>query len=210
VPKARLRASSTRYGTASRSMRVRKRSAAAPTRRDARTRAPRAPRERCQRALRVRAELACRRAFPIHDVKQRSLLRSRGALLRPGWFFTFAPAPNEGWAERRQARYVVSHAYRGGARPTAAGRSPLGAPPWRFWAGVRASISGISSGSVQRAPRSQVVMPGGRGPGPPEPDGYEPSAAGRHSCAPPSGSSLEDAPHERGWRVCIMDAGSSP
>ena len=50
-----------------------------------------------------------------------------------------------------------------------AGRSPLGAPPWRFSAGGRASISGIASGSVQRAPRSQVVMPGGRCPGPPEP-----------------------------------------
>ena len=42
------------------------------------------------------------------------------------------------------------------------------APPWRFSAGGRASISGIASGSVQRAPRSQVVMPGGRCPGPPE------------------------------------------
>src|SRR4030081_1094137 len=50
-----------------------------------------------------------------------------------------------------------------------AGRSPLGAPPWRFSAGGRAPISGIASGSVQRAPRSQVVMPGGRCPGPPEP-----------------------------------------
>ena len=49
-----------------------------------------------------------------------------------------------------------------------AGRSPLGAPPWRFSAGGRASISGIASGSVQRAPRSQVVMPGGRCPGPPD------------------------------------------
>ena len=50
-----------------------------------------------------------------------------------------------------------------------AGRSPLGAPPWRFSAGGRASISGIASESVQRAPRSQVLMPGGRCPGPPEP-----------------------------------------
>ena len=38
----------------------------------------------------------------------------------------------------------------------------------------RASFSGIASGSVQRAPRSQVVMPGGRGPGPPGAVGYEP------------------------------------
>jgi len=54
------------------------------------------------------------------------------------------------------------------------GRAPLGAPPWRFWAGARASISGISSGSVQRAPRGQVIVPGGRGPGPPGADDYEP------------------------------------
>ena len=34
-------------------------------------------------------------------------------------------------------------------------RPPLGAPPWRFWAGGRASVSGIASGEcVQRAPRS--------------------------------------------------------
>jgi hypothetical protein len=32
----------------------------------------------------------------------------------------------------------------------------------------------LPSGSVQRAPRSQVVVPGGRGPGPPEANGYEP------------------------------------
>jgi hypothetical protein len=34
---------------------------------------------------------------------------------------------------------------------------------------------------VQRTPRSQVVVPGGRGPGPPEASGYKPPAAGRHS-----------------------------
>ena len=74
-----------------------------------------------------------------------------------------------------------------------AGRSPLGAPPWRFSAGGRASISGIASGSVQRAPRSQVVVPGGRCPGPPEP---AVTSRGRRTPlpAPPSGSSPEDAP----------------
>ena len=90
--------------------------------------------------------------------------------------FPFAPDPEEGWAERRQAHYLCcrvcetrrSARVRRGASHDA-GRSPLGAPPWRFSAGGRASISGISSGSVQRAPRSQVVMPGGRCPGPPEP-----------------------------------------
>ena len=63
----------------------------------------------------------------------------------------------EGWAERRQAHYLCcrvcetrrSARVRRGA-PHDAGRSPLGAPPWRFSAGGRASISGISSGSVQR------------------------------------------------------------
>src|SRR5947209_3282713 len=55
-----------------------------------------------------------------------------------------------------------------------AGRSPLGAPPWRFWAPGAALPSPSApavlqrragaSGSVQRAPRTQVVVPGGRGP----------------------------------------------
>jgi hypothetical protein len=36
---------------------------------------------------------------------------------------------------RRLARRLASHD---------AGRSPLGAPPWRFWAGGRASVSGIT------------------------------------------------------------------
>ena len=65
-----------------------------------------------------------------------------------------------------------------------AGRSPLGAPPWRFWASgprfrlLRAPAAlqrrAAAFGSVQRAPRSQVVVPGGRLPGPPEANGYEP------------------------------------
>src|SRR3982075_751417 len=82
--------------------------------------------------------------------------------------------------------------------PSAEGGAPLGAPPWRFWAGGRASISGISSGSVQRAPRSQVVVPGGRDPGP---LGTTVASRSRETPlpAPPSGSPLEDAPHERGY-----------
>src|SRR6516165_3016066 len=97
--------------------------------------------------------------------------------------------PNRGWAERRETfgcvrgtRWAYHDAIRQAlARRLAshnAGRSPLGAPPWRFWAsGPRfrllrrpPSYNGgqLPSGSVQRAPRSQVVVPGGRGPGPPE------------------------------------------
>ena len=46
--------------------------------------------------------LARRLSFS-HDVKQRSVLRSRGALLRPGWSLSIRARPEEGWAERRQA-----------------------------------------------------------------------------------------------------------
>jgi hypothetical protein len=71
--------------------------------------------------------------------------------------FLSRPPLREGWAERRQAHYLCcrvcetrrSALVRRGASHDA-GRSPLGAPPWRFLAGGRASISGISSGSVQR------------------------------------------------------------
>ena len=89
--------------------------------------------------------------------------------------YPFAPDPKRGGrsADRRTCLVVAfarrdrSARVRRGASHDA-GRSPLGAPPWRFSAGGRASISGISSGSVQRAPRSQVVVPGGRCPGQPE------------------------------------------
>jgi hypothetical protein len=85
--------------------------------------------------------------------------------------YSFAPDPKRGGrsADRRTISFVAfarrdrSAQVRRGASHDA-GRAPLGAPPWRFSAGGRASISAISCGSVQRAPRSQVVVPGGRGP----------------------------------------------
>src|SRR5262245_46849452 len=124
------------------------------------------------------------RNFPIHNVKQHSLLRSRGALLRPGFacLFSIRPMRGERSAERRSISVVAPFGARRAvpteARRASGGtRSPLGAPPWRFSVGGRASISGISSGSVQRAPRSQVVVPGGRGPEPPGANGYEPQDA---------------------------------
>src|SRR5262249_309180 len=65
---------------------------------------------------------------------------------------------------RRLARRLASHD---------AGRSPLGAPPWRFWVpGARFSHRHLRR--LQRAPRTQVVMPGGRGPEPPGANGYKP------------------------------------
>src|SRR6476661_9643003 len=115
-----------------------------------------------------------------YDVKQRSRLRSRGAFLRPGFLLSLRVPPRTrgGRSADRRTCSVVALVRRDASHD--AGRSPLDAPPWRFLAGGRASISGIASGSVQRAPRSQVVMPGGRCPGPPE-SAVTSAAAGRHS-----------------------------
>jgi len=100
---------------------------------------------------------------------------------------------------RRLARRLASHD---------AGRSPLGAPPLRFWAPGAALPApsapavlqrrAVAFGSVQRAPRTQVVVPGGRGPGPP---GGAVTGRRRRTprLAPYSGSSLEHALNERGW-----------
>src|SRR5262245_24221788 len=130
--------------------------------------------------------------------------RSRDAFCARGWHPSFTPPESRGGrsAEKRSgAAAPVGYAItrrtrrlRGALRPIArqdareraydAGRSPLGAPPWRFWAsGPRFRLLGrpppynggqLPCGSVQRAPRSQVVVPGGRGPGPPGASGYEP------------------------------------
>jgi hypothetical protein len=63
-----------------------------------------------------------------------------------------------------------------------AGRSPLGAPPWRFWAPGAALLSpAFAPDRLQRAPRTQVVVPGGRGPCLPRRAVTEPPAAGRHA-----------------------------
>jgi hypothetical protein len=100
---------------------------------------------------------------------------------------------------RRLARRLASHD---------AGRSPLGAPPWRFWAsGPRFRLLGrppsynggqVPCGSVQRAPRTQVVVPGGRGSRTSR--GERLRAARRRTPlpAPPSGSPPETPLNERG------------
>jgi len=111
-------------------------------------------------------------------------------------FATLLHSPRiEGWAERRetfgcsaehpwglhmtrQARRLrgalrpmtrdarLSALHRGGFSPGAALPSPL--------APAVLQRRAVAFGSVQRAPRSQVVVPGGRGPGPPEASGYKP------------------------------------
>ena len=71
--------------------------------------------------------------YSYSPVKQRSLLRSRGALLRPGFAFPLFHPPHEGRAERRKAQIFCCRAVgrdwpclaRRGARP--AGRARLSA-----------------------------------------------------------------------------------
>ena len=92
--------------------------------------------------------------------------RSRGACLRPGFATLASPTRIEGWAERRETfGCSAEHPWglhmtrqarrlRGALRPIArqdareraydAGRSPLGAPPWRFFTRGRASVSGMT------------------------------------------------------------------
>ena len=100
--------------------------------------------------LRMRtAELAARRrTVRGHSnlTMSNSPSRSRGACLRPG-FATLLHSPRiEGWAERRETfgcsakhpwgLHVTRQARRLARRLAShnAGRSPLSAPPWRFWA----------------------------------------------------------------------------
>jgi hypothetical protein len=134
------------------------------------------------------------RSFPSHDVKQplsfpRRRLGARGLQL----CFTH-PERGVGGAPRNVrvlsgtpvGRIMTRYARRLARRLAShnAGRSPLGAPPWRFWAPGAALASpwapavlqrrALAFRPVQRAPRTQVVVPGGRGPEPPEASGYEP------------------------------------
>src|SRR6476620_10406627 len=91
-----------------------------------------------------------------------------------------------------------------------AGRSPLGAPPWRFWAPGAALLSpALAPDRLQRAPRTQVVVPGGRGPEPPEASGYGAPHHRTPRLAPHSGSSLEHALNERGCESYTLSSISS-
>jgi hypothetical protein len=133
--------------------------------------------------------------------------RSRGALLRPGFAFCFAHPQSRGGRSAESGHAVTRHVRRLARRLASrdAGRSPLGAPPWRFWAPRAALLSpntrlrrsfGRHPDRSQRAPRSQVIVPGGRGPCLPR-QRLQAAAAGRHSPLPLK---------ERGCESCSMDA----
>src|SRR5262249_52538733 len=98
----------------------------------------------------------------------------------------------------RDARLSALH--RGGFGPRGLGAA-LPSP----WAPAVLQRRAVAFGSVQRAPRSQVVVPGGRGPGPPGANGYKPPP---QDATPRSAfrMSPETPLEERGWESCGMNA----
>ena len=151
------------------------------------------PISRCQTAYLVPATHLCARGLQLRFTHPESR-GGRSAEKRSG---AAAPVGRAHYAARQAlARRLASQD---------AGRSPLGAPPWRFWAsGPRFShrhppllTLRRASDRAQRAPRSQVVVPGGRGPEPPGASGYKPPP---QDATPRSafGMCPDDALNERG------------
>ncbi len=167
--------------------------------------------------LRMRtAELAARRRTVFGNSRltmSNSHSRSRGAFLRPSFASLLHSPRIEGWAERRETfgcsaehpwgtpscvKDARERAYDAACQALArrlashdAGRSPLGAPPWRFWA-PGAALPSPSAPAVlhRRAGALRIRAASSSHPGrsawragslPPEASGYEPPAAGRHS-----------------------------
>ena len=127
-----------------------------------------------------------------HDLKQHTLPRSRGAFPAPGvcTFASLTPNRGVGGAPRdvrvlggTPVRYAITRRtrrLRGAFRPMTRDARLSALHRGGFGPRGRASVSGMTR-IRRRAPRSQVVVPGGRLPGPPGADGYEPPAAGRHA-----------------------------
>ena len=100
------------------------------------------------------------RRNPIHLSNSPSQRSACPLIARAGAAFLFFPSPQTGSGAPRRRKLGracearPNHAVEAWCAPCEV-RPPLGAPPWRFWAGGRASVSGIASGEcVQRAPRS--------------------------------------------------------
>ena len=80
----------------------------------------------------------------------------------------------------------------------AEGGAPLGAPPWRFSAsGPRFRLRHFLRSTCSELLAARVVVPGGRFPNLPR-LAVTSRSRGTPRLAPPSGSSLENAPHEPG------------
>jgi hypothetical protein len=134
--------------------------------------------------------------------------RSRARFLRPGFALPLHSPRFMGWAERRESSGAceapVGPALSGQARHLArrlaspyGGRSPPGAPPWRFLA----PVPRFPHRHSRRIGHSELLAPGRsarwRPPGPP---GAAVMSRYRRTplLAPHSGSSREHAPNERG------------
>jgi hypothetical protein len=141
----------------------------------------------------------CRIAFPSHQLNQSTLLRSRGAFVAPGLCIFASPTRMRGGrsAERRSGaceapvgRAVTRHARRlrgalrlmtRDARLSALHRGGFRLPGPRFSPRYRPRLAlRPAADRSQRAPRSQVVVPGGRGPYLPG-QRLQAAAAGRHA-----------------------------
>ena len=159
----------------------------------------------------------------IHDVKQRSVVRSRGALLRPGLSVSSqvptlsasagGPHGGSGASGRRDFSNSVPP-MRGGwsadsltlnfgracdARPPIPGRPgiTLGAPPWRFSdADPRSRLPAVEPEPAATSRARPYDWRSGSGP----PCGaVRAASAGRHSRLRLAGSFLENAPSEPGY-----------
>jgi hypothetical protein len=161
----------------------------------------------------LRGYAACSRHF-LFTMSNSAVFFAPRRVPAPGFLLPLrfaSTTPNEG-AGGAGRRYPHSARSRKGAhhvcetRPSGANRNgPLGAPPWRFWARSAHSVSGVAPGSVTRTTFAAGCRArSAEGPEPPG-CGYEPQA-GTPVPAPPSGSSPDDAPHERGYALRIIDA----
>jgi len=167
-----------------------------------------------------------RGANPPHDVKQPGARIASGAeFFSLGGCHrqaAFVPAahcarglllelyPDRGVAERRQALGCMTRTRdvpktgtpwrfcESACAPMTRGRAPLGAPPWRFSAGPALPFAAFPPHPCSDAPRSQVVVPGGRGPLPPEP-AVTSRSRGTPRLAPPTGLSPETPLDEQGY-----------
>jgi hypothetical protein len=151
---------------------------------------------------------------PLHDVKQPDTFSRRVGARG----MSKTPPQNEGWRSADRRPVLARHRWPAASHKHlslrhAAGRGACEAPraplrsgtrasrrsfPWRFWASVpRFRLRHFLRSTCSQLLAARVVVPGERFPSLPGPR-LRAAAAERHNPAPPSGSSLEDAPHRAG------------
>ena len=149
--------------------------------RDARTRQQVCGTSSACALLRMRTSVAY---CTVHHTN--SLPRSRGAFLRPGFCILASLTPNRGvGGAPRNVRvlggtpvgvHITRHArrLRGALRPITRDARLSALHRGGFSPGAALPSPAFAPDRLQRAPRSQVVVPGGRLPGPPGANGYKP------------------------------------